>query len=68
MVITSSTELQTPAPSPARLATPHTDISTESGLTTGSPDMICSHAGSFFINKELLPPVRSAMSLRMKSF
>ena len=38
MVITSSTEVQTPAPSPARLATPQTDISTESGLNTGNPD------------------------------
>ena len=37
-MITSSIELQTPAPSPARLATPHTDISTESGLNTGNPD------------------------------
>ena len=34
---TSSTERQTPASSPARPATPHTDISTDLGLMTGRP-------------------------------
>ena len=36
----SSLLLQTPASSPASPATPHTDISTDSGLTTGNPAII----------------------------
>ena len=62
---TSSTERQTPASSPARPATPHTDISTVSGLSTGNPE----HSSeSGLLQNVYLTPVKFAMRLTMKSF